>query len=271
MIEWRYNVSVLHQTCVYIFWQRKKGLGDKLIRSDIPTPTTGEPSSKLPPSMASHIPNLNTLRRGRGRGRDAGRTEDSTVPSGKDRIVQGTDNDASVSRLSAVELGYLEDAYATALTPAGCAMRRLPIINRGETAFASSAIPVRSECATDLDTSPHNRNLRSHNSHQPARGPFSRPLLAGKHTEETDHLARRRVRHARLPTPLVASNTGLRLPRARFRRQHNSQDPRDSVGAYTAARIGDWLDRGFPGEWEWSYRVGDRGRAPFAVVPSPPC
>ncbi|KAJ5131167.1 uncharacterized protein N7515_007206 [Penicillium bovifimosum] len=76
----------------------------------------------------AHIPNLNTLRRGRGRGRGTG-TDDS-IPPGKDRIVQGTDNDASVSRLSAVELGYLEDAYATALTP-GSATRRLPIINRG--------------------------------------------------------------------------------------------------------------------------------------------
>ncbi|CAI7595518.1 unnamed protein product [Penicillium discolor] len=84
--------------------------------------------------MASHIPNLNTLRRGRGRGRGIGRTEETGLPglpSGKDRIVQGTDNDASVSRLSAVELGYLEDAYAAALTPAGAATRRLPIINRG--------------------------------------------------------------------------------------------------------------------------------------------
>ncbi|OQE46540.1 hypothetical protein PENCOP_c001G03829 [Penicillium coprophilum] len=78
------------------------------------------PSSKLLPFlMASHIPNLNTLRRGRGRGRGLGRTEETGLPSGKDRIVQGTDNDASVSRLSAVELGYLDDAYAAALTPPG--------------------------------------------------------------------------------------------------------------------------------------------------------
>ncbi|CAG8165564.1 unnamed protein product [Penicillium nalgiovense] len=89
-------------------------------------------SSKLPPfPMATHIPNLNTLRRGRGRGRGIGRTEETGFPSGKDRIVQGTDNDASVSRLSAVELGYLEDAYAAVLTPPGSATRRLPIINRG--------------------------------------------------------------------------------------------------------------------------------------------
>ncbi|KAJ5774824.1 Cutinase [Penicillium paradoxum] len=103
----------------------------KMARSELDSYPTTEAQSKLPPfPMASHIPNLNSLRRGRGRGRGTG-TEDTRLPSGKDRIVQGTDNDASVSRLSAVELGYLEDAYATALTPAGCATRRLPIINRG--------------------------------------------------------------------------------------------------------------------------------------------
>lgn len=81
---------------------------------------------------APQIPNLNTLRRGRGRGRGGsqaggggGRT------SGNDRIVQGTDNDASVSRLSAVKLGYLNDPYAEALTPSENATRRFPIINRG--------------------------------------------------------------------------------------------------------------------------------------------
>lgn len=83
---------------------------------------------------ASQIPNLNLLRRGRGRGRGGTRgVEDghSTRAPGKDRVVQGTDNDASVSRLSAVELGYLVDPYATALTPPGSATRRFPIINRG--------------------------------------------------------------------------------------------------------------------------------------------
>lgn len=49
--------------------------------------------------------------------------------------MQGTDNDASVSRVSAVELGYLDDPYATALTPSGSATRRLPIINRGEVTY----------------------------------------------------------------------------------------------------------------------------------------
>ncbi|RAH80684.1 leucine carboxyl methyltransferase [Aspergillus japonicus CBS 114.51] len=89
---------------------------------------------------ASQIPNLNTLRRGGGRGRLRGRgggelgSEAPSRPGGsstKDRVVQGTDNDASVSRLSAVNLGYLDDPFASALTPPGQETRRLPIINRG--------------------------------------------------------------------------------------------------------------------------------------------
>jgi [phosphatase 2A protein]-leucine-carboxy methyltransferase len=53
----------------------------------------------------------------------------------KDTIVQGTDNDASVSRLSAVELGYLDDPFARLLTAGegGSGTRRFPIINRGMT------------------------------------------------------------------------------------------------------------------------------------------
>ncbi|KAJ5614030.1 hypothetical protein N7528_007684 [Penicillium herquei] len=83
---------------------------------------------------APHIPNLNTLRRGRGRGRGGLRGVDDshgTRTGAKDRVVQGTDNDASVSRLSAVELGYLGDPFAKALTAPENATRRLPIINRG--------------------------------------------------------------------------------------------------------------------------------------------
>ena len=86
---------------------------------------------------ASHIPNLNTLRRGGGRGRFRSRGGGQPGDAGhgshgaKDRVVQGTDNDASVSRLSAVNLGYLDDGFAPALTPPGMETRRLPIINRG--------------------------------------------------------------------------------------------------------------------------------------------
>ncbi len=91
-----------------------------------------------PAMSASQIPNLNTLRRGAGRGRLRGRgghegsgSVPRSGPAQKDRVVQGTDNDASVSRLSAVGLGYLEDPFARALTPLGQETRRLPIINRG--------------------------------------------------------------------------------------------------------------------------------------------
>lgn len=91
---------------------------------------------------APQIPNLNTLRgprssgpgrgRGRGRGQGASRT-DAPDPTGdvtaKDEIVQQTDQDASISRMSAVDVGYLKDAFAEHF--AGERHRRFPIINRG--------------------------------------------------------------------------------------------------------------------------------------------
>jgi [phosphatase 2A protein]-leucine-carboxy methyltransferase len=94
---------------------------------------------------ANQIPNLNTLRRGggglrgrlRGRGRGSGAPSEDSSPqrsaAQQDQIIQGTDNDASVSRLSAVELGYLDDVFAEILTPSSGApgSRRFPIINRG--------------------------------------------------------------------------------------------------------------------------------------------
>lgn len=86
---------------------------------------------------ASQIPNLNTLRNARGTGRGGGRGQGgslgSTSGNGKvsqDRIVQQTDRDASVSRLSAVEVGYLDDPFAKYFV-SGEGQRRLPIINRG--------------------------------------------------------------------------------------------------------------------------------------------
>jgi [phosphatase 2A protein]-leucine-carboxy methyltransferase len=94
---------------------------------------------------APQIPNLNTLRRGGGRGRSRGRGSSVTSPfaltggasigsntKAKDQLVQQTDNDASVSRLSAVDLGYLRDPFARALTGSNAPARRYPIINRGE-------------------------------------------------------------------------------------------------------------------------------------------
>ncbi|EYE99120.1 protein C-terminal leucine carboxyl O-methyltransferase ppm1 [Aspergillus ruber CBS 135680] len=83
---------------------------------------------------APQIPNLNSLRKrgapGRLRSRGGGVGPDASSAS-KDRVVQNTDNDASVSRLSAVQLGYIEDRFAQPLTPAGLETRRFPIINRG--------------------------------------------------------------------------------------------------------------------------------------------
>ncbi|KKZ62825.1 hypothetical protein EMCG_02820 [[Emmonsia] crescens] len=86
---------------------------------------------------APQIPNLNTLRRGAGRGRLRGRgiheaTTSHAEGTAKDRVVQRTDNDASGSRLSAVELGYLHDPFAQALVNGGgMGSKRYPIINRG--------------------------------------------------------------------------------------------------------------------------------------------
>ncbi|KAL9124377.1 MAG: hypothetical protein Q9217_006288 [Psora testacea] len=87
-----------------------------------------------PPS----IPNLNTLRGGRGRGRGRGlgslggpsarNAEGEKVKN--DRIIQQTDQDASLSRMSAVEAGYLDDPFAKLFVTSD-AQRRFPIINRG--------------------------------------------------------------------------------------------------------------------------------------------
>ncbi|KAF4345351.1 leucine carboxyl methyltransferase 1 [Fusarium beomiforme] len=84
---------------------------------------------------ASEIPNLlnslRSVRAARGRGRGRGGHGSSGVT--RDATIQGTDIDASVSRLSAVDLGYLDDPYAQYFVQSadGPAARRLPIINRG--------------------------------------------------------------------------------------------------------------------------------------------
>ncbi|KAM0325541.1 hypothetical protein ACHAQA_007528 [Verticillium albo-atrum] len=84
------------------------------------------------------IPNLLSLRGGRGgrSGRGRGR---GTGPPGfpsritEDQAIQGTDDDAAASRLSAVSLGYLDDRFAQYFVDShmGPPPRRLPIINRG--------------------------------------------------------------------------------------------------------------------------------------------
>ena len=89
---------------------------------------------------APSIPNLLTLRgvrggagaRGRMRGRGGSGTQSGAATStpSHDATIQGTDTDAAVSRLSAVDLGYLDDPYAQYFVEAPA--RRLPIINRGK-------------------------------------------------------------------------------------------------------------------------------------------
>ncbi|KAK4081796.1 uncharacterized protein Triagg1_2537 [Trichoderma aggressivum f. europaeum] len=93
---------------------------------------------------APSIPNLLSLRARGGRGRSRGRGQgrggsgagaESRAPRGQahDAVIQGTDTDAAVSRLSAVDTGYLSDPYARYFVSAfdGPPARRFPIINRG--------------------------------------------------------------------------------------------------------------------------------------------
>lgn len=91
---------------------------------------------------APQIPNLLSLRGrgvGRGRGRRGGAgplaDEDPKIAKAKqDQIIQQTDTDANISRLSAVEAGYLDDPFAKDFAPSPLpaqGIRRFPIINRG--------------------------------------------------------------------------------------------------------------------------------------------
>ncbi|KAK7565458.1 S-adenosyl-L-methionine-dependent methyltransferase [Phyllosticta citricarpa] len=95
---------------------------------------------------APQIPNLNSLRSGRGlRGRGRGGRNGLSGPSDRknedqDSVIQKTDSDASHSRMSAVELGYLEDPFAKAFVTEQV-NRRFPIINRG-TYVRSTAIDL---------------------------------------------------------------------------------------------------------------------------------
>ncbi|KAF4126718.1 hypothetical protein GMORB2_0455 [Geosmithia morbida] len=82
--------------------------------------------------MAS-VPNLLSLRGTRGGSRGGGRRGgggDGGRAATADATIQGTDNDAAVSRLSAVDLGYLDDVFARYFVQDVDAPRRLPIINR---------------------------------------------------------------------------------------------------------------------------------------------
>ena len=103
---------------------------------------------------APSIPNLNSLRTGRGRGRGRGLgpsdRESNVNKEQNDRIIQQTDQDASVSRMSAVNAGYLDDPFAR-LFVSSESQSRLPIINRGENfqsySFSPILNPARDLCA----------------------------------------------------------------------------------------------------------------------------
>ncbi|KUI54781.1 Leucine carboxyl methyltransferase 1 [Cytospora mali] len=85
--------------------------------------------------QAPSIPNLLSLRgsrgglRGRVRGRGGHPQSGPAKQAQHDATIQGTDTDAAVSRLSAVELDYLRDPFARYFVHQP--NRRLPIINRG--------------------------------------------------------------------------------------------------------------------------------------------
>jgi [phosphatase 2A protein]-leucine-carboxy methyltransferase len=90
---------------------------------------------------AREIPDLRTLlgaRRGgpgrgviRSRGGPPGSSH-TTRGAAADDAVRNTDQDAAGSRVSCVELGYLDDPYAK-LFASQPATRRLPLLNRGGT------------------------------------------------------------------------------------------------------------------------------------------
>ena len=84
---------------------------------------------------APQIPNLKTFRGPLGgRIQRRGLNLAAEEKAGNDRIIQATDQDASVSRLSAVEVGYLHDTFAKAFVASETDRwtRRFPIINRGK-------------------------------------------------------------------------------------------------------------------------------------------
>ena len=119
-------------------------------------PTTHN-NKEMSERQAPEIPNLLSLRgtrggRGRGQGGRFGAEGSSSSSASKDRIVQQTDQDASLSRMSAVTLGYLSDAFAQHFAQ-GETPKRYPIINRG-TYIRTTAIDelVNRFLATDPET-----------------------------------------------------------------------------------------------------------------------
>lgn len=122
-----------------------------------------------PPGMAAPaIPNLLSLRgtsgggRGRGRNRGSGRGGHSNAASSQaqhDATIQGTDTDAAMSRLSAVQLGYLDDPFAPYFVQGQGISRRLPLINRGRLHSYLPAVVERSRRANGAQAHTRERKL----------------------------------------------------------------------------------------------------------------
>ncbi|KAF2640289.1 leucine carboxyl methyltransferase [Massarina eburnea CBS 473.64] len=110
---------------------------------------------------AKEIPDLRTLlgpRRGGGlRGRGGGRggfgTSHEEKEAVRDSAVRGTDQDAAGSRVSCVELGYLDDPYAE-LFATQASTRRLPLLNRGTYVRTSAIDNLVDRFLTTSPTSP---------------------------------------------------------------------------------------------------------------------
>jgi [phosphatase 2A protein]-leucine-carboxy methyltransferase len=111
--------------------------------------------------MASReIPNLKTLLgrgrggglRGRGRGRGGYGSGSEESEAARDSAVRGTDQDAAGSRVSCVELGYLEDPYAK-LFATQATTRRLPLLNRGKHELVLANISSKRSIGTYVRTS----------------------------------------------------------------------------------------------------------------------
>ena len=162
---------------------------------------------------APHIPNLLTSRnargsgvgRGRGRGSHASSSETTAEErqQAKDRIIQATDGDASVSRLSAVEVGYLDDPFAKFFVAGNSAQRRFPIINRGliSTSHCNRLIAHALTVLT--------RNLCANHRHRPSHLPL--PVLLSL-ANQANHLPRCRVRYTLFPTQEPVAAAGSAIP-----------------------------------------------------------
>lgn len=148
---------------------------------------------------APQIPNLNTLRRtpghplGRARAGPSSSSNEEDEAA-KNKIVQQTDHDASVSRLSAVQVGYLDDPFAE-LFVTGQGQRRFPIINRGPLLF----LGLRAHLTRKF------RYLRPHYDNRQPSPPF--PLSFS--VAEASHLPRRRLRHSLLPPNIAFTSFSI--------------------------------------------------------------